>query len=209
VDDNLFGTRKEHIERSKALLRAIIESGIRKRWVCQTTVNMADDAELLELAVQAGCFGVFIGFEATTPEGLVEVHKKFNTIRNRDLRDSVMTIQRHGIAVIGAFVIGLDTDTRGIGTTVAQTAGRYGVAAINVLILTPLPGTDLWKKLDAEGRILKKDFPNDWRYYTLNHPVAIFKNHSWRDLVARWWPATAGSTRGPRSLHGHSRSGGE
>jgi radical SAM superfamily enzyme YgiQ (UPF0313 family) len=183
VDDNLFGTRKEHIERSKALLRAIIESGIRKRWVCQTTVNMADDAELLELAVQAGCFGVFIGFEATTPEGLVEVHKKFNTIRNRDLRDSVMTIQRHGIAVIGAFVIGLDTDTRGIGTTVAQTAGRYGVAAINVLILTPLPGTDLWKKLDAEGRILKKDFPNDWRYYTLNHPVAIFKNHSWRDLV--------------------------
>jgi radical SAM superfamily enzyme YgiQ (UPF0313 family) len=144
---------------------------------------MADDPELLDLAVQSGCFGVFIGFEATTPEGLIEVHKKFNTIRNRDLRDSVMTIQRHGIAVIGAFVIGLDVDTKGIGTMVAETADRYGVAAINVLILTPLPGTDLWKKLDAEGRILKKDFPNDWQYYTLNHPVATFKNHSWRDLV--------------------------
>jgi radical SAM superfamily enzyme YgiQ (UPF0313 family) len=183
VDDNLFGTRKEHIERSKSLLRAIIKAGIRKRWICQTTVNMADDPELLDLAVQSGCFGVFIGFEATTPEGLIEVHKKFNTIRNRDLRDSVMTIQRHGIAVIGAFVIGLDVDTKGIGTMVAETADRYGVAAINVLILTPLPGTDLWKKLDAEGRILKKDFPNDWQYYTLNHPVATFKNHSWRDLV--------------------------
>jgi radical SAM superfamily enzyme YgiQ (UPF0313 family) len=183
VDDNLFGTRKEHIERSKALLRAIIKAGIRKRWMCQATVNMADDPELLDLAVQSGCFGVLIGFEAATPEGLIEVHKKFNTIRNRDLRDSVIAIQRRGIAVVGSFVIGLDVDTKGIGTTVAETANHYSVAAITVLILTPLPGTDLWKKLDAEGRILKKDFPNDWRYYTLNHPVATFKNLSWRDLV--------------------------
>lgn len=183
VDDNLFGTRKEHLERSKALLRAIIKAGIRKKWVCQTTVNIADDPELLELAVQSGCFGVFIGFEATTAAGLIEVHKKFNTIRNRDLRDSVMAIQRHGIAVVGAFVIGLDVDTEGIGTAVAETANHYGVAALNALILTPLPGTDLWKKLDAEGRILKKDFPNDWRYYTLNHPVSTFKNLSWRGLV--------------------------
>ena len=95
----------------------------------------------------------------------------------------MIAIQRRGIAVVGAFVIGLDVDTRGIGTVVAETANHYSVAAINVLILTPLPGTELWRKLDAEGRILKKDFPNDWRYYTLNHPVATFKNLSWRDLV--------------------------
>jgi len=183
VDDNLFGTRKDHIERSKALLRAIIAAGIKKKWMCQTTVNMADDPELLDLAVQSGCFGVFIGFEAATAEGLVEVHKKFNTIRNRDLRDSVVAIQQRGIAVVGAFVIGLDVDTKGIGKLVADTASHYGVAAINVLILTPLPGTDLWHKLEAEGRILKNDFPNDWRYYTLNHPVATFKNLSWQDVV--------------------------
>lgn len=183
VDDNLFGTRKDHIERSKDLLRAIIAAGIKKQWMCQTTVNMADDPELLDLAVQSGCFGVFIGFEAATAEGLVEVHKKFNTIRNRDLRDSVVAIQQRGIAVVGAFVIGLDVDTKGIGKLVADTASHYGVAAINVLILTPLPGTDLWQKLEAEGRILKNDFPGDWRYYTLNHPVATFKNLSWQDVV--------------------------
>lgn len=183
VDDNLFGTRKDHLERSKEMLRAIIKAGIKKRWMCQTTVNMADDPELLDLAVQAGCFGVFIGFEAVTPEGLTEVHKKFNTIRNRDLRESVMTIQRRGIAVLGAFVMGLDVDTKGIGAVIADTANRYSVAAINVLMLTPLPGTALWKKLEGEGRILKTDFPKDWKYYTLNHPVATLKNLSWGELV--------------------------
>jgi len=183
VDDNLFGTRKDHMERSKALLRAIIAAGIKKKWICQTTVNMADDPELLDLAVRAGCFGVFIGFEASTPEGLVEVHKKFNTIRNRNLRESVDAIQQRGIAVVGAFVMGLDVDTKGIGRLIADTASHYGVAAMNVLILTPLPGTDLWAKLEAEGRILKNDFPNDWRYYTLSHPVATYKNLSWQDVV--------------------------
>jgi hypothetical protein len=93
---------------------------------------------MLELAAKSGCFGVFIGFETATEEGLTEIHKKAN---------------------------------------------HYGVAAINVLFLTPLPGTELWDTLDGEGRILSKSFPEDWQYYTLSHPVASYRHLSWADIV--------------------------
>jgi radical SAM superfamily enzyme YgiQ (UPF0313 family) len=183
VDDNLFGTRKDHMARSKGLFRAMIDAKLGKRWMCQATVNMADDEEMLELAAKSGCFGVFIGFETTTEEGLTEIHKKINCREGRDLKASVQRIQRHGIVVLGAFVMGLDVDRAGVGSQIADTANHYGVAALNVLFLTPLPGTELWDTLDGEGRILSKSFPADWQYYTLSHPVASYKHLSWTDIV--------------------------
>jgi radical SAM superfamily enzyme YgiQ (UPF0313 family) len=71
VDDNLIGTRRDHIAHSKELFRAMIEADLGKKWICQATINMGDDDELLRLARRAGCIGVFIGFKSTTPEGLV------------------------------------------------------------------------------------------------------------------------------------------
>jgi radical SAM superfamily enzyme YgiQ (UPF0313 family) len=183
VDDNLFGTRKDHMARSKGLFRAMIDAKLGKRWMCQATANMADDEEMLELAAKSGCFGVFIGFETTTEEGLTEIHKKINCRKGRDLRACVQRIQRHGIVVLGAFVLGLDVDRAGVGSQIADTANHYGVAALNVLFLTPLPGTELWDTLDGEGRILSKSFPADWQYYTLSHPVASYKHLSWTDIV--------------------------
>ena len=58
---------------------------------------------------------------------------------------------------------------------IAEAASRYGVDNMNVLFLTPLPGTSLWKRLMAEGRIAMNAFPEDWKYYTLNYPVARYK----------------------------------
>jgi len=84
VDDNLIGTRDEHIARAKDLFRAMIRANLRKQWIGQVTINMADDEELLTLAAQAGCMGVFIGFESPTMEGLAEVGKKYNYLNGRD-----------------------------------------------------------------------------------------------------------------------------
>jgi radical SAM superfamily enzyme YgiQ (UPF0313 family) len=67
VDDNLTGTRPDHIARAKDLFRAMVRANLRKEWVAQATVNFADDEELLALAAKAGCRGVFIGFESPTP----------------------------------------------------------------------------------------------------------------------------------------------
>jgi len=183
VDDNLIGTRQDHIARAKDLFRAMIEADLGKKWICQATINMADDEELLRLARRAGCIGVFIGFESTTDEGLVEVHKKYNIQKDGDFRASVRRIQRHDISVAGSFIMGLDVDRPGIGLQIAGTANRYGVDFLNVLFLTPFPGTDLWKKMEEEGRIASNQFPEDWKYYTLTLPVGRYKHLSRDEII--------------------------
>jgi len=178
VDDNLIGTSAKHLARAKDLFRAMIRAKLRKKWICQATVNMADDEELLMLAAKAGCKGVFIGFESPTNEGLAEVGKKFNFLMGRDFKASVRRIQRHRILVMGSFIMGLDADERGIGKRIADAAKRYGVDLLNVLFLTPLPGTRLWDKMKSQGRIATDSFPEDWKYFTLSFPVARYKHLS-------------------------------
>ena len=178
VDDNLIGTRSDHIARAKDLFRAMVKANIQKEWVTQVTINFADDEELLVLAAKAGCRGVFIGFESPTPEGLIEIGKKFNLMKGRDFRESVQRIQRHNILVVGSFIIGLDIDEPGIGARIAEAASQYGVDSLNVLFLTPLPGTSLWEQMKLENCIALDSFPEDWRYYTLTYPVARYKRLS-------------------------------
>jgi radical SAM superfamily enzyme YgiQ (UPF0313 family) len=178
VDDNLIGTRPEHISRAKDLFRALAAAKLGKQWVAQATINFADDEELLTLAAQAGCAGVFIGFESPTAEGLTEIGKRFNLLKGRSLAASVARIQRHHILVVGSFIIGLDVDTPGIGRRTAEAARQYGVDCLNTLFLTPLPGTRLWDQMNAEGRVVLDRFPQDWQYYTLTFPVARFKQLS-------------------------------
>jgi radical SAM superfamily enzyme YgiQ (UPF0313 family) len=183
VDDNLIGTRPEHLARAKDLFRALAAAQLRKEWIAQVTINFADDEELMALAASAGCRGVFIGFESPVPEGLREVGKKFNLEGDRDFRASVRRIQRHKILVVGSFVVGLDVDGPGIGRRITETARRYGVNNLNALFLTPLPGTRLWEQMAAEDRILLDEFPKDWRHYTLGFPVARYKHLSVEDSI--------------------------
>jgi radical SAM superfamily enzyme YgiQ (UPF0313 family) len=183
VDDNLIGTSPAHLCRAKELFRAMIDARLGKKWIAQVTINMGDDDELLVLAARAGCIGVFIGFESPTPEGLAEIGKKFNVVKGRDMRASVRRIQRHGILVVGSFILGLDTDTQGIGRRVADAGSRYGVDMLNTLFLTPLPGTRLWERMQCEGRIAADGYPGDWCYYTLTFPVARYKQLSQPQII--------------------------
>ena len=178
VDDNLIGMSNAHIARAKELFRAMIQADLGKKWIAQVTINMADDDELLTLAMQAGCQGVFIGFESPTAEGLAEVGKKFNLLKRRDFRASVTRIQRHNILVVGSFIMGLDSDEPGIGRRIANAAESYGVDILNALFLTPLPGTRLWDQMKSQERIAANDFPGDWQYYTLGFPTAHYKHFS-------------------------------
>ena len=184
VDDNLIGTRPEHLARAKDLFREMIRADLRKEWVAQATINFADDEELMTLAAKAGCGGVFIGFESLDPGKSIGLGKKFSLMKNRDFRASVRRIQRHNIMVVGSFIIGLDADEPGIGKRIAEVADRHGIDNLNALFLTPLPGTRLWDSMKAEGRIPLDTFPEDWKYYTLTFPVARYKHLS-ADSVIR------------------------
>ena len=183
VDDNLIGTRPEHIARAKDLFRAMIAAGIRKKWICQATINLADDEQLLQLARRAGCIGVFIGFETLSTEGLAELGKRYNILKGGDLRASVQRIHRHGISIVGSFIMGLDSDDSGVGRRIADAASYYGVDLLNPVYLTPLPGTRLWDKMQVQHRIAANRFPEEWQYYTLGFPVARYRNLSWHQLL--------------------------
>jgi radical SAM superfamily enzyme YgiQ (UPF0313 family) len=178
VDDNLIGTREEHIERARQLFLALAAANLHKEWVCQVTINFSDHDDLMDLAAKAGCRGVFIGFESSAPDGLAEVGKRFNLLHGRDMRASVRRIQRHGIMVVGSFIVGLDVDQPGIGMRVAKMATLYGLDHLNALFLTPLPGTRLWEQMAKDGRLDRDEFPKDWQYYTLTLPVAQYRNFS-------------------------------
>jgi hypothetical protein len=95
----------------------------------------------------------------------------------------VKRIQKHGISVLGSFVLGLDVDGKGSGKQIAKTALAYGLDILNVMVLTPLPGTRLRKTMEAEGRLIDGVFPRDWKYFTLTFPVARYKKLSWTQIV--------------------------
>jgi len=135
------------------------------------------------LAAQAGCRGVFIGFESPTPEGLRGLGRKSDLLKGRDLRADVRRIQRHGMMVAGSFIMGLDMDKTGIGKRISDAASQCGMDTINVGFLTPLPGTRLWDLMKAEERIALDTFPEDWKYYTLTFPVARYKHLSLGDII--------------------------
>jgi radical SAM superfamily enzyme YgiQ (UPF0313 family) len=153
------------------------------------------------LAAKAGCSGVFIGFESPAPEGLLELGKKFNLLKGRDFRASVRRIQRHGILVVGSFIIGLDIDEPGIGKRIAEVASRYGADNLNVLFLTPLPGTRLWDQMRSEDRIALDAFPEDWKYYTLTFPVARYKHLSLDGIIQEMISCSRNFYSMPRILH--------
>ncbi|MHC4192536.1 MAG: B12-binding domain-containing radical SAM protein [Planctomycetota bacterium] len=159
------------------------QANLRKEWIAQATINFADDEELLTLAAKAGCRGVFIGFESLSPEGLQGLGKKFNLLKGRDFRTSVRRIQRHNILVVGSFIIGLDIDKPGIGKRIAEVARQYSVDNLNVLFLTPLPGTRLWDQMKSQDRIALGTFPQDWKYYTLTFPTARYKHLSLDSII--------------------------
>lgn len=112
VDDNLIGYGKQAEERAIALFKGIIKRGIKKNWFCQASLNFADNEEVLEYAARSGCRMVFLGVEAEDVDALKKVNKKLNLSKGVDTyKETFRRINRHGIAVLGAFIYGMDSDT--------------------------------------------------------------------------------------------------
>jgi radical SAM superfamily enzyme YgiQ (UPF0313 family) len=152
VDDNFIGNRK----RTKELLRALIawrgRTGSSICFLTEASVNLADDAELCALMARSGFKKVFLGIETPVPDSLEECHKGQN--RGRDLAEAVRTIQRHGMEVMGGFIVGFDSDPREIFQLQFDFIQRSGVVTAMVGLLNALPQTALYQRLAREGRLL-------------------------------------------------------
>jgi len=159
VDDNFIGHRKH----AKELLRALIAWRDRVKptmgFFTEASVNLADYPELCELMVEAGFRKVFLGIETPSAESLEECGKTQN--RKRDLADSVTTLQRAGLEVMGGFIVGFDSDPQDIFARQFEFIQRTGVVTAMVGLLTALPQTALYRRLAREGRILAETCGNN------------------------------------------------
>jgi radical SAM superfamily enzyme YgiQ (UPF0313 family) len=168
VDDNIFGYGRDAAERASSLFQGMLDRGIRKDWLCQASLNFADDEEVLELAGRSGCRLVFVGLEAEDATALGEVNKQLNLRRGvRTYQEALRRFHRHGIAVLGGFIYGMDSDSPASLRRRTDYILRVGVDAVQTTLLTALPGTRLFHKLREEERLLYTEFPGDWDHYDM------------------------------------------
>ena len=152
VDDNFIGNKKD----VKQLLPAMAEWNDRHRrpftFFTEASINLADDPELLALMKAAGFIRVFLGIETPVEASLKEANKLQNT--QRSLLDSVHSIQQYGIEVMAGFIVGFDSDPDDVFDRQVEFIEESAIPIAMVGLLQALPGTQLYRRLQREGRLL-------------------------------------------------------
>jgi radical SAM superfamily enzyme YgiQ (UPF0313 family) len=159
VDLNLIADR----DYAARLFAALIP--LRVQWYGLATVLLAEDRELLDLAQRSGCKGILMGLESISRENLRASKKGFNSPER--YKEVVQALHRHGIALQGCFVFGLDEDTPEIFLETARFAVEARIDLPRFAVVTPFPGTSLFQRLESEGRILTRN----WELYDGQHVV--------------------------------------
>ena len=159
LDDNIVG----NINYARELFKALIPYKL--LWIGQSSINIAQHGDVLQLAAASGCKGLFIGFESISESSLREANKSQNKIKFYER--AIKKIHQFGISIEGAFIFGFDHDDKSIFKKTVQFIERVKLDAVQFSILTPLPGTRLYEKLEKEDRIIDRN----WSNYDLAHVV--------------------------------------
>ncbi|MFC1516331.1 radical SAM protein [Thermodesulfobacteriota bacterium] len=153
ADDNIIANKKF----ARELFLALKPYNI--NWMCQASINISREPGLLKLMRESGCGAIFIGFESLSQEALSGMHKGIN--QRYDYLEAIKMIQSYGILVHSSFILGSDSDTQASFDELIDFIQESHLLMPLINILTPLPGTRLFKRLEEEGRLFHKD----WRKY--------------------------------------------
>jgi radical SAM superfamily enzyme YgiQ (UPF0313 family) len=159
VDNNL-GSNRSYLHALCSALRPL-----RKIWSAAVSIDVTDDPALIRSMALAGCTGVFIGFESLTDENLTAAHKK--TPKASDYARRVRLLHECGIQVNGSFVLGFDHDRKDVFARTAEWIEQNRLECSTFHILTPYPATPLFRQMEAQGRLLHRD----WTRYDTAHAV--------------------------------------
>jgi radical SAM superfamily enzyme YgiQ (UPF0313 family) len=159
LDDNLAADRRY----ARSLFGAL--RGASKVWMGAASIDVADDERLLDLMAESGCCSLFIGLESIRQENLDRMGKSSNCVAL--YRESVRRIRARGIMVNGSFIFGFDADDVGVFDRTTDWAQEMCLDTATFHILTPYPGTPLFRQMECEGRILDRN----WSHYDTAHVV--------------------------------------
>lgn len=184
IDLNLISDRNYAVQ----LFSALVPLGI--RWFGLVTSLIGRDLELMDLMAKSGCSGVLIGFESISKAALGGVRKGFN--QPDAYPQLILELHRRGISIFGCFVFGGDDDDTGVFERTARFVVEHGIDLPRFAIQTPFPGTPLFSRLEAEGRVLTRN----WELYDGQHvvfqpkkmtPAELLQGHTaaWREVYSR------------------------
>jgi radical SAM superfamily enzyme YgiQ (UPF0313 family) len=162
VDDALALNRNA----AKQLFKEMIP--LKRRWLAQGTVSLAEDLELLSLMKQAGCLGLLIGFESVQKGTQDEVNKIKNL--RIDFYEAMRRFHNEGFGILGCFVFGFDFENKDVFDQTYEFIMKSHMDVVQLRVLTPYPGTQLFDRLESEGRLLSRDwwlhgYPPDTLFY--------------------------------------------
>jgi radical SAM superfamily enzyme YgiQ (UPF0313 family) len=161
ADDNLTIDQRRCIE----LCRHIVHRGVDRRYAIQGSLNLAENDELLKWLKRSGCVFVFTGFESLNPAVLARIDKP-DLIRTgpNGYRRQIDRIHDHGLAVFGSFIVGFDDDTPAVFERLRSFILEAEIDCALINILNACPGTDLWERLQSQGRMLYTCWPDQYIY---------------------------------------------
>jgi radical SAM superfamily enzyme YgiQ (UPF0313 family) len=196
-DDNFTANR----ERIKELCERILRENIKIEWSAQVRVEAAKDQELLALMARSGCYVVYVGLESINPATL-KAYNKSQTVEG--IRECIVNFHNHGINVHGMFVFGSEEDHYQVIRDTVTFSRQMDLDSLQYLILTPVPGTQFYQEMEAQNRIICRDWsqydghnavfqPRQLTPYELQYETirAMKKFYSWpsvfQRLLARDW----------------------
>jgi radical SAM superfamily enzyme YgiQ (UPF0313 family) len=156
IDDNFA----INVKRTKSLLRDIIAAGAQLNWVAQISANLLRDEELVDLIAASGGKWVFIGMESIDPANLKDVNKGFN--KPGEYAQVLERLAKRNVYAITSFIFGMDNDTTGVAERTLEQVRTWPPGLPIFGLLTPLPATPLYKRLETAGRLTR---PKHWQEF--------------------------------------------
>lgn len=159
VDDNFLVNK----ERALDVVTLFRRYGF--KWMAFANLSISEDDDFVRALGAGGCRSLFLGLESIN--GDVSMRKNSSFSGKERMREAISRIHRHGIGIQGSFMFGFDEDRVEVFQETAAFIQENRIELPNISIMTPLPGTDLFRQFEKEGRLLHRD----WRQYDMNHAV--------------------------------------
>jgi radical SAM superfamily enzyme YgiQ (UPF0313 family) len=155
-----------NLTRTNRILDLMIENDFKRPWSCQVRSDVTRNPEFVSKMRRAGCNTVYIGFESINEKSLIDMNKRQT---RQDIERAIKAFHDNGIGIHGMFMLGNDADDRNVFKNTSEFCRKADLDSVQYAVLTPLPGTQTYYKLQGEQRLLH----HDWQYYDGLH--AVFK----------------------------------
>ena len=181
IDDNFA----INLKRTKSLLRDIIAANAQLPWTAQISANLLRDEELVDLIAKSHGKWIFIGMESLDTANLSDVNKSFS--KPEEYAAVLNRLAKRNIYAITSFIVGLDNDTPGVAERTLQQIEKWPPGLPVFSPLTPLPGTPLYARLKADGRLTRPKHWLNFAQYKMSHaPLKMTMDQAHQELDSAW-----------------------